>query len=342
MADLIHAACTACGHTVKVQASLAGRKARCPKCQGIIQIPRPAEVSAPPPTGITRPPVPEPAPDPSGIDPVEQTKIEAPRWEPPSLPPAEDPVPEADFREISDRLPPYAEPPGLDADPPPPAFDPPAEEGYGAVPVEAPSPFAPAGGGVGRRSSHGGTASRGRKSSIYAGQAPRAPSRLPMMLTVVFAVLGLGALAVALLFMFRKPVVTPSPTPMAETPSPSPTRAEPSPEEKLRAEIESRTRAWVEAFNTNDPDRMEPFYTITKRELLRICEKDFFTAEVRYANFEIAEITAGPETSYVRIKYDRVRTEKASRLKTEDPRREKLLTWRRSGSTWVLSGPPEP
>jgi hypothetical protein len=45
MFDYLTAVCDSCGHTVKVTVEHGGRRAKCPKCEGIIEIPRKGDTS---------------------------------------------------------------------------------------------------------------------------------------------------------------------------------------------------------------------------------------------------------------------------------------------------------
>ncbi len=289
MADLITATCAACAHSVRVPLSYSGRRAKCPKCQGVIQIPAP---EAPPAEPDPFAPFPDEPPPPPPAD-SDQTRISAPTWD------------EAD--------PGAAEP--------------------------APAPAA-----AGRRSSHGGTGVRGRKSSLIAAAANKPDSKAPVIITVVLLVVGLGALGAALFGHFSKkarPAATagPSADPSAD-PGATPVPGDPA--ALAKAEIESRTRDWIAAFNTNDPRNLEPFYAMSQRELNQALDSFFSNHTWSLEKVELVEVTPGGETAYVKLKYDRVKIERLSKFRSEEPGRERLLNWKKVDGRWVLNGPPEP
>ena len=167
-----------------------------------------------------------------------------------------------------------------------------------------------------------------------------------MIIVAILIFLGTVSLGFAVWVAFvkkpPKPLVVPA---GGGTEEPAPPPVEQSPTERTRQEVEQRTRDFIQAFNSNNVDFLEQYYTVSKRELIAVFESVVVNGEVRYANATIdsnISVSSSQDTAIVHIRYDLVRIDRATRSKREEPGKDKTLNWKKVGGAWVLVGRPEP
>ena len=266
MRDHLIAECKSCGHHVRISPEHGGRRAKCPKCDGIIEIP----------TGETSVRLR------SDRELTREARAKAGRG------------PESDHA------------------------------------LEAVTPIA------------------GRHTSIRSRRVvPRksSPGRTwAMIATLVATAAIIGGI---LIIMFKKapgdtPSAAPPAAPAAPAPKPAPPPLPPDPNAAAREEIMSRFRAYLTAFNTNDLNKMAPFYACDLPTLTKSFGKLAVGTEVDYSKFEAKSIEFAPDEIKMTLIVDRVLADTESKTSTTEEGVERVLVWTQKEGKWVISSPPEP
>lgn len=270
MADFLRAVCKSCGHHVQISVEHGGRRAKCPKCDGVIEIPKG----------------------------------------------------ETSMRLRSDR--------------------------------ELTSEARAKAGRTGPDSDHDTPAARieGRNTSVRMRRVVATKKAGPgrtwvMVATLVATVAIIGGIALVLLKKSpgESETTAPPPAPAGtarKPPPPPPPGPPPDPNAAAREVIMDRFKVFLKAFNTNDLNKMAPFYTCDLATLTKAFGKLPVGTEVDYEKFEATQIDFAPTEIKMTLTIDRVVTDTEAKTSKTEEGVQRVLVWTLKDEKWLISSPPEP